>query len=1143
MINNLSPNFLVAMSQDGRTPIQLLVMHFEAGDVFLSDRDITVDGVLYDGIVESWGSLTTVGAENAVSSTMELDITLWNGGNSPFSDNFLNKEPFDVFVDVYQTFDGLLESDFAHIGEFVIQDPIGYTEASQLLQLELVTTNMRYFAQVGTLLTKDKYPNALSADINKSIDLIIGDAGSINCLCSKKPSFATTTGSFLTNPTKVYVHDDLTVQGFLESGYIQIDDEIMEYTSRADNYFNVTTRGIFGTISSDHSDGSEVTQANTDSEYIVGQSPLTSITDVKVNGQTPTISYTTHNVDGVSLIRFPSQPTYFEYSKGARSLDENFDAPASDNTAYHAEWAYDTENKSLGAIIEKSTPRLSVLQNDAPIDEGEIVKLFLNVEHWATKAYANDRVDVYVDGVNNNNSIGFLNRPNASDIINVGGEVDLDHEHEHSTGESHTHDSVDPDFASNAPLHRHDLDGSEESVSGLIDSGERVTSTSGQYFYYNPYKKEQTKTYVSFRITNGVVGISFTLGSKTITVNSDTVGITFQAWTTSNTRFSAKVSSGYADVVFINNAVEVFFSDNSTEDQLLDISTSKSASGAVDGIQQNTSVIKAIDDVDPLVEDNQDLIMTLQENSSRSVSQRFDITKYLETIDWSWIVGRKVSLQFVDSSTAETPEIVVTYINFEVEYRQRQVLSTDVITCSAIGSIENRPDAVVEYLLTQKAGLPIEKLGSIYRDVPKWDDIEIWDDTGVWIDEGQVSGAVDGAAFEEASAWFDFHDYTVDGVLSGSSSIKDAIAKITFQTRSKLTWQNGFAKLSILRKNEDWLIAKNIPINDIQLKSYEASKSEASKIVNKIDLFHSIDRLDDASDSGQYEETSYVSDITSIAKHGEKVQENMWLFDMVRNSEMADSLADYYLWEMGEPSTYYTFRTYLKNFDLEKEDYATINSYKFAKLKQLPVVIKEIQRDFGSGKLSKINTLNMVCQSIRHYFHIVGLDDSVLAADSLNIDFGFELFFDEAVSFSELLEFNWGKDFTEDVGTSEVFSILARFHEKLTETIVTNSEVISHIDFVLSDSVLINDELSVARELCYSACGYGCPDGVGVQYGSQTVFKDFPFEAQGISDILGFIFGTGVEDTQAIGDTLAFSDGYGCLSGLGDGYGLSPYNC
>ena len=37
--------------------------------------------------------------------------------------------------------------------------------------------------------------------------------------------------------------------------------------------------------------------------------------------------------------------------------------------------------------------------------------------------------------------------------------------------------------------------------------------------------------------------------------------------------------------------------------------------------------------------------------------------------------------------------------------------------------------------------------------------------------------------------------------------------------------------------------------------------------------------------------------------------------------------------------------------------------------------------------------------------------------------------------------------------------------------------------------------------------------------------------------------GTALENEQTIEDNLVFSDGYGCPSGLGDGYGLTPYGC
>jgi hypothetical protein len=1161
MLNNLTSNFLLEMSKDESTPIQLLVFHFASGDVYLSDRDISIDGQTYEGLVEDWGELSTVGAENAVSSTMELDLSIWNGGNEPFSLKFLEEDPIDVFVDVYQTFEGLLEIDFAHIGEFVIQDPIENDEFSYLLRFTLVTSNMRYFSQVGNLLTKENYPYALEADLNKPIDLIVGDAGSVKCICCRKPAVATLSGSFLTKGkgVKILTHENPLEQGFPKwNGFIQIDDEIMSYwqvNRDGENDIILRDRGLDGTKAVDHSDGAEIVQAHINVEYIVGQSPLSSVSDIRAKGQLNSIlTQIIEDEHGSTIIRMGKQPTYVEFSKGARSIVENFDAFNNDNDCYQPNYSFDPKNKALGSIISIDRGQtLSIIQLTPSDDDGEIVKLFLNVEHWATKAYIHDYVEVIVDGIstgNPNNRIGILDRPNADDIIDVGGEVDLDHGHDHDTGGDHGHYSTDPDFETDVDSHLHGINGLEDVTPAEASSyqGIRQISTSSifkQNIYYQPNIANFTNARITFRIT------SYYVATSKVYDQAITIGGTKAYWYDRNVIMTGFITDPEKIVVTANGvgavgdwikyeilSLDLNSSPDATEAVNLDPTTTLSSSLSVDN---NDAKVKDKEDVDRISEAERlkQLDIKLKDNSSRSVTQKFDITQYLDSIDWDWLNNKEVRVIYRKSLNPEDVEIVVTYISFEVEYRQRQIKTTDEITCKAIGSIENRPDAVIQYLLTEKAGLPSSKLGSVYRSVPKWDDVDIWNDSDVWIDEGSVDNVPTDALFEEAGAWFSAKGYLIDGKIPGNSSVKDAIENITFQTRSRLTWQSGFAKLSILRKGDNWLIAKDIGINDIQLKSFKSERSEASKIINKIDLFHSIDRLSEAEGSGQFSGTSFVKDLKSISKHGEKVQDDIWLFDLVRKQTMADSISDYYLWALGEPSTYYTLRTYLNNFDLEKEDYATITSSGFEFIKKLPITIKELVREFGSGKIDKMYTLKMVCQSIRHFFYIQRSNDNAYVNDSLTIDF-WDMFPEDLASISDDLYITEGREIENEAIFSDLLEVLYLMGVQKENEVSFDSEITFDIEVNLEDSIQAIDDLNIAEELCFGSCGFGAPN-CELPFGAKTTHKEAFNDIPSLSDILSCDIGIGEVDEADAGDYLGFSDGYGSPNTLGDGYGLSPY--
>ncbi len=1144
MREDLTAAFLAEMVKDETTPIQLVVFHFDDGNspFYASDRDVVISSKVYDGIVENWGDLSTVGAENAVSSTMEMNITLWA---KDLSVSLISEDPIDVRVDVFQTYAGLDEADFAHIGEFTIQDPLEFSEASNLVNLTLVTTNMRYFAQVGTLLTRQTFPNALDADVNKPISLIVGDAGQVKTLCSNKPAFATLSGSFLEIPTTINTQESPVSQGFTATGYIQIDEEIMYYSSITEDSIVVSQRGIGDTNATDHSDGSEIIQTGygavqVRTDYIVGQGPLERISEIKVRGQVPTVGYDIDlgSITSPAMIRFHNQPTYAEYSRSARAVEEYFDETEDNlNDCEHPEWAWNQENAAAGAIMGHSNPVLAVKQTSAHLDDGQLIKVFLVVDHWATKSYKNDKINVVVDGV-----IGELNRPNEKDIDEIGGVIDIRHGHEHEIepngGHKHGNTDVATKLRDNVE-HEH-YTSAEQTVESLgepfSDAFGSSNSGGGEgYTTFNfdreqdmPSCREYTVS-LAYEVTGSVlmntvrllVYSRLTIGgdwthretkyvgnatSGTISINRDgwdhgyDYGYDFKIvfkFSNASGAFSATLTDPkivYQARVKLNNSNVGDSSGDETGD-VIDITSP----GSIDRekVKDNDDV-RDLDDPDVAEIPLKDL---LEENSSRTIQQRFDLTATLPSASWNTLKDKVVMLQYVplDGANPEDAEIIITNIKLVVEYRQRQVRTTDEISCNAVGTIENSPDAVIQFLLTEKAGMDIGKLGSVNRPEGVWDDNDVWDDNQVWIDAGATGAPVPGAAFEDASAWFNHNNYRIDGVIPGNISVKDAIANITFQTRSKMTWQNGKAKLSILRESVDWLPAKDIDVDNIQLKSYQSSRSKIEDVVNKIDLFHTIDRLDIAEGSGQYTGTSSLDDPASIAKHGEKVDDDKWLFDLVRDQSMADDICEYYIWALGEPSTYYTFRTYLNNFDLEKEDYARISSYNFQMVNKLPVAIKELVREFGSGKISKINTLKLVCQVIRHTLLDKRITCPVFIRDSISVIIGLIFDLSDNVNATDALQVDIGAVPQDAVTVSDVLVTLSQFKPQMVDSVTVGCESAFSMSFELDDSILVTDNIHASEERCYGSCGYGGPE-CEIFYGSRTRHFGTMFDTPNVKD-------------------------------------------
>ena len=288
MRSDLSADFQTQMALNGRSPRQLAQFHFiEAGTVYLSDQALgAADGLdnEYSALIEDWGEMTdTAGGDVQAAATSEIrqmSITIWNGGDTPFSNYFLEEDPEDVRVDIYQWFDGLTDNDKVIIDTFVIQDPIQFDESSRLLTLDLVSLSMKYDRPIGDTLKISDYPNAATDDIGKDISLVLGTVSKVPAICSVKAATATLNGSILADTTTINANEDLG--SFSSSGTIQMGEEKIRYSSRTSSAFTVEQRG-WTTTATEHLDRAEIVEL-IDQEYIVGKGPVSGITGIQVGG-------------------------------------------------------------------------------------------------------------------------------------------------------------------------------------------------------------------------------------------------------------------------------------------------------------------------------------------------------------------------------------------------------------------------------------------------------------------------------------------------------------------------------------------------------------------------------------------------------------------------------------------------------------------------------------------------------------------------------------------------------------------------------------------------------------------------------------------------------------------------------------------
>lgn len=1102
MRSDLTPAFIAAKNSSSRKPRQFLVLQFPAaGNVYLSDQSIALGGVTYRALVESWGELTEAAGPDSdfTAEVRQMSVTLLNGGSTPISDLFLQEDPENVEALLYQWFDGLADSDKTLVDRFVVQDPINFDEASRLLTLDLVSVNMRYVGRCGVTVTTDFWPKAMQEHVGKYIPLIFGEAGECATLCVKTAPKATLRGAVVRGSMTLECNESLAA--FPAAGILQVEDEKIQYSSRSDKVFAVQVRGYGGTERASHPDNAEVHQLITDHTYIVGEMPGGSITDVNVDGYpAPAGIYSTSLTGTYGQIVFNQKPYSWQFAASAQAYEPSGWLVAAENTAWQAHFAIDANKTSSSALINQSYPKLALKIGSDPLpDLGLIVTAYLEVHHWESNLYQHDYCEVWVEGIG---VVGHLARPSIDDVVDLWAEVDIDHPHV----------NTDPGLGTKDPQHPHSTgatagksaNGDPASFSHGIGSNGAYGTTKESYIWFYGLSAEALSSTISINVStvrSGTARIDFIelvteWGGTILLDNFDPItgaagNITFSGggWpkVASDQHYWVKVRTA----LYVNNgSINVHYRTPVITYAALVKTVASNDTGVA-------AYVATAGKVKDLTIDNRLIDFTKKNSPARTLVEKFDLSDHIAPT-WSWFQGRRIEIRYVDANSGDSVNVFIPWLTFVVEYRARQKVFSDKVTAAVSSSGGNRPDQVLQALLG-KAGLP--------------------------------AGYIGAASFADAGAEFAGRAYKIDGVIDGDLTVQDAIRKVCRQTRSRLFWSAGQAKLVLRRTAAEQVIGKYLGPENYQLQSIRAERQPVRDLVNHIELTYQVDRL-----SGEYLAAVKKKDVDSIAVHGKRDKPELFQFDLVRSATMAADLAGYYLATLAYPSTFYQFNGYLDQFEVEKDDVLALTSAGFHKIRKMPLRVKSVGRQFGSGKNKTINHLRIIAECLRYILLEHTLADQVLVFDHLTatigklVDLAEQIHVQDDLSTTE----NWG--LAEQVTVADALEMVWTIATELTETVTVGDDLSMKMRVGLQDTVMLLDQLTAWRSI-----GFGSQDFGRHGFGGIKEWEGSNPDEVLITDELGMAMRSGLSESVTVADQLVCSNGFGSRGGLGDGVGNIPF--
>ncbi|MDP3013149.1 MAG: hypothetical protein Q8M92_02820, partial [Candidatus Subteraquimicrobiales bacterium] len=203
--------------------------------------------------------------------------------------------------------------------------------------------------------------------------------------------------------------------------------------------------------------------------------------------------------------------------------------------------------------------------------------------------------------------------------------------------------------------------------------------------------------------------------------------------------------------------------------------------------------------------------------------------------------------------------------------------------------------------------------------------------------------------------------YKFSVVINDYKKLKEWLAYMAFQCRCYFRFSNGQAQL--LWRPDSLTSQKTITAamvkmgDDFKTSTRGPRRSPFDEIINKITVHYDKDWSKSGDEA--YKATSTASDATSITKYGEKEKPELFYFNFVTLSAMADDERDFYIVRYKDRKKLLEVELFLDNSELEFSDAVTI-----APQSNLLCEAQKVNVYPGSGRDVRNDKINLI---VREY--------------------------------------------------------------------------------------------------------------------------------------------------------------------------------
>ena len=899
----------------------------------LSTRAYTTGQNVWHGLVSDIGKIDAkVSADHsAVRADSHFRITLINFKTGLFSPDdsissiFANYITEKSLVTVYQEFfeEGLAESDLIPLFVGRITSPEEWDD--RLCRFDVISLSYTIGKQtVGRVLSISDYPDAPESSLGSFLPIPLGNIEKVPGIPIFKAVESRLTGVLLPSDTEARVH---STANFPDAGTIIIDGEEVAYTAKTATKFT----GCTGIIDI-HYRGDIVLRKLSKYPYLFYDKryPVKSIGDIYNDGHL--IDSSEYSKDATSgTVTFSKKPHFLE-SADSRFWYSHFDEADASDKSTDAENAIDSNDTSDAAELDKSHTPFAVKQTDTLDNKGQIGRAFVQIAHREDGLMPNDSLKVeIIDGANTIN-LGTLSKPGAGDTPSLSGNPDFS---------LNVVDSIAVNFVDKEHSHTNSANNAtaQDASGGVGTYLHRVSAGWSQRIDFPDFSGTAVKIEYSISINmastevihvfkiNGVNAITFPANSRGTLTGSATINHQLNYITiTSSIHHGARIQ-------ILSASRTVHFSPNLISSNKTGNSASKSGSVSVTKSAVSMDKVKI-------------------SSSSNVFTDNLEITSHVGG-DWNWFTGKTLKIKY--NGTADGRKSYIIVARFVIEYAYSRVVYSEKITADVSGIVDSA-DAL------------IQRPDAVYR----WTIEKLLNESNSIIDAQSLTNA--GNAYPSS--------YEFNGLINTKQEVRTLWKKLGHESRSVFYFDMGLAKIFF---RSDVAASRSLNSSEIykpdNKSQFSFKRTQLSQVVNSIDLKFKRDWTE----AGNYQSISSAQDADSIKRFGQRENPDLFDFDFVAGSVMADDLRDFYLAEYKNIWSWVELEAFLSAVDIETYDTLSIGLESDGTFYKALVMGASRQFGLASKKRPDLIRLALRLSSIAGYIVPVGSASFALKTTPMSV--------------------------------------------------------------------------------------------------------------------------------------------------------------